>query len=44
MSVVCFERGLLWTWWSVMDVVCYELVCFGVVCYECGLLWTWFAM
>ena len=33
MNVVCYERGLLWTW-SVMNVVCYEWVC-----YERGLLW-----
>ena len=38
MNVVCYERGLLWTWsvmnWSVMNVVCYER----------GLLWTWSVM
>ena len=43
MNVVCYERGLLWTWsvmnWSVLNVVCNELVC-----YEHGLLWTWSVM
>jgi len=34
MNVVCYERGLLWTW-SVMNLVCYELVC-----NKRGLLWT----
>ena len=44
MNVVCYERGLLWTW-SVMNVVCYErgllwtwsilnVVCYDLVCYE----------
>ena len=36
MNVVCYERGLLWTW-SVMNVVCYERVCYEQVCYEHGL-------
>jgi len=38
MNAVFYERGLLWTW-SVMNMVCYERVCyerglFRVVCYE----------
>ena len=41
--MICYERGLLWTWWSVTNVVCYdfyELVSYELVCYERGLLWT----
>jgi len=37
MNMVCYERGLLRTWWSVVNVVCYdfyELVCYELVCYE----------
>jgi len=37
-KLVCFERGLLWTWsvtnWSVLNVICYERVCYEQVCYE----------
>jgi len=38
-----YATGLLWTW-SVINVVCNELVCYELVCYEHGLLWTWSVM
>jgi len=48
-ELVCYERGLLWTW-SVMNVVCHERgllwtwSVMNVLCYERGLQWTWSAM
>ena len=45
MNVVCYERGLLWTW-SVMNTVCYEhgllwtRSVMNTVCYEHGLFWV----
>jgi len=39
MNVVGYERGRLWTW-SVMNVVCYERVCYEWVCYERVLFWV----
>jgi len=32
MNMVCYERGLLLTWWSVMNAVCYDS--YELVCYE----------